>query len=227
MLPARVLIVDTASIIADGLSVLLDQKSRFSVLSCSGYPEALDCIESFRPQIIVINFHHEVAVDGIEICRQITALPGEYMLLVLAPGSLLVEEALMLEAIEAGADGVLTREEVTLPDLIAALEDLHAGRSLLDARQLREALGARRDADTLTDPPGAEYDRLTPREREVADLIAEGLSTSELAQRLTISERTVQCHINNILTKLGVHSRIEAVVQLYRWRLEQQSPATG
>lgn len=227
MSPARVLIIDSASIIADGLSVLLDQESRFNVLSCSGYQEALGCIESFEPRIIVINFHHEAVADGIEICRRITALPKDYMILVLAPGSLLVEDSLMLEAIEAGADGVLAREEVTLPALIAALEDLHAGRSLLDARQLREALGARREAGTPADAPGGEYERLTPREREVADLIAEGLSTGELAQRLTISERTVQCHINNILTKLGVHSRIEAVVQLYRWRLSQQpSPAS-
>jgi DNA-binding NarL/FixJ family response regulator len=219
MAPRRVLIVDSDSIMADGLSLLLDQQSRFSVLACATYDEVAACVESFQPHIIVVNLHQGSAAEGLAACHTITGLAEDYMIVVLAPRPLLEEDAFMVEAVEAGADGVLTREDVTLPELVDALEKLEQGQSLLDARKLREALIAR-DAsvlDTSAVPPGAES--LTPREREVADLIAEGSSTSEVGQRLSISERTVQCHISNVLAKLGVRTRVEAVAQLYQWRL--------
>jgi DNA-binding NarL/FixJ family response regulator len=228
MAPRRVLIVDSDSIMADGLSLLLDQHSRFSVLACATYQQIAACVESFHPHIIVVNVHQGSTAEGLAACRSITALEGDYMIVVLAPRPLLEGDAFMAEAVEAGADGVLTREDITLPELVDALEKLEQGQSLLDARKLREALIVRSAApsETNTMPPGTES--LTPREREVVDLIAEGSSTGEIAQHLSISERTVQCHISNLLAKLGVRTRVEAVAQLYQWRLAaRQQDALG
>jgi DNA-binding NarL/FixJ family response regulator len=217
----RVLIVDSHPIIADSLSAWLEDRDAFAAMACRTYTEVPACVESFHPEIIVINIHLETVQEGLGACREITQIPGNQAIVMIAPRSLVESDTLALDALEAGADGVLISEDLDLYKLVKALEDLEAGRSLLDSGHLREALALRSAA--LPSPAGMPLDlsELTPREQDVAELIISGSSTNEIAEQLSISDRTVQNHISNLLTKLNVRTRAEAVARLYMWRHAQ------
>ena len=217
MSATRVLIVDSHPIIADSLSSSLEDRDAFAAMACRTYVEVPECVESFHPQIIVINVHLETVQEGLEACREIMLIPGDQAIVMIAPRSLVEGDTLSLDALEAGADGVLISEDLDLKKLVKALEDLEAGYSLLDPKHLREALALRRAAPPAAGTP-PDLSELTPREQEVADLIIAGSSTNEIAEQLSISERTVQNHISNLLTKLNVRTRAEAVARLYMWR---------
>ena len=210
-----VLVIDTQPVMADCLSLSLQHCSSYTTRACSDYSTAPACFESYHPDIVVLNVYQDTLAADMAACRMISKLPGQHMLVLLAPQPLDEGDTLVLDAVEAGADGVLFRKDLDLEQLVAALEDLEAGRSLIDPQQLREALRTR-SAAAANEPP--EIDSLTPREREIADLLSAGSSTSQIATHLTISERTVHTHVSNILSKLGVHTRIEAVALLYQWR---------
>ena len=209
-----VLVIDTQPVMADSLSLSLQHHSSYVTRACSHYPAVAECLQSYQPAIVVLNLYQDTLEADLEACRMVSAAPGEHLLVLLAPQSLVEGDTLVLDAIEAGADGVLVRTDLDLEQLVAALEDLESGRSLIDPEQLREALRVRSAANEQ--PPA--FESLTPREREIADLLSEGCSTSAIATSLTISERTVHTHISNILSKLGVRTRVEAVALLYQWR---------
>lgn len=209
-----VLVIDTQPVMADCLSLSLQHCSSYVTRACSDYSTAPACFEAYHPDIVVLNVYQDTLVADMEACRMVSKLPGQHMLVLLAPQPLDEGNTLVLDAVEAGADGVLFRKDLDLEQLVAALGDLDAGRSLIDPQQLREALRVRSTA--ASDPP--EIECLTPREREIADLLSAGSSTSQIAALLTISERTVHTHVSNILSKLGVRTRIEAVALLYQWR---------
>lgn len=209
-----VLVIDTQPVMADSLSLSLQHNSSYITRACSDYEAVAACCETHQPDIVVLNVYQDTLAADLEACRMISALPGKRLLVVLAPQPLEEGDTLVLDAVEAGADGVLFRKELDLDQLVAALADLESGRSLIDPQQLREALRVRSAA--AEESPLIES--LTPREREIADLLSEGCSTSAIATTLTISERTVHTHVSNILSKLGVRTRIEAVALLYQWR---------
>ena len=217
MAPTRLLIVDSHRIIADSLSLSLTHNDSFVAMSCSSYSEIVGCIDTFQPQIIVINVRQESIEQGFAACRDIIALSGTYAIVLIAPRILVDGETFSLDAVEAGADGVLISEDLDLNKLTQALWDVEAGHSLLDPKQLREALLLRRNAPPV-EASASPLEVLTPREQEIIDLIARGVSTSAIAEQLVISERTVQNHINNLLTKLKVRTRSEAIARLYMWR---------
>lgn len=209
-----VLVIDTQPVMADSLSLSLQHCSSYHTRACSDYCALPTCFESYHPDIVVLNVYQDTLGADMEVCRIVSKLPGQHMLVLLAPQPLDDGDTLVLDAVEAGADGVLFRKDLDLEQLVAALEDLDAGRSLIDPQQLRDALRVRSAA--ASEPP--EIECLTPREREIADLLSAGSSTSQIAAHLTISERTVHTHVSNILSKLGVRTRIEAVALLYQWR---------
>lgn len=221
MASKRILIVDPHPVIADSLSVSLEQHPPFTTESCSIYREAADRIAQLAPDLVMLSVYQHTLAESLATCRECASVPGEQMIVLLAPCELVEHDSFTLDAIEAGADGVLIHEEIDLPGLVATLEHLNGARSLLDPRRLREALASRRAVDPLPNPlPPTE--KLTPRERDVADLVMIGKTTPEIAEQLSISERTVQTHISNILAKLNVRTRAEAAIQLYQWRMESQ-----
>lgn len=224
MVAARVLIVDPHPIIADSLCLSLEQHSSFLLESCTSYAEAMTCATHNSPQIVVLNVYPHTCDESLRTCRELAALVSTPLIVLLAPQELVERDTFMLDAVEAGADGVLIREQIDLTGLVSGLQRLEDGVSLLDPRRLRDALACRRSPSALPENlPTVE--KLTPREREVAELISQGKSTGEIATELTISERTVQTHIGNILAKLEVRTRAEAAVQLYQWRLAGQHAA--
>lgn len=239
----RVLIVDSQPLIAASLACLLAQQSTFSVLACSSIADLVACIGSFQPAIVVIDLYQDAVEEGLETCRAVAALQGSQMIVLLARRCLVESGTFTLDAVEAGADGILLHEKLDLAGLLAALRDLEAGRSLLDPRQLRGALANRRGepggmalaeagshlaAAALAHRTAPVVETLTAREREVAHLLAAGVSTGAIAEQLFISVRTVQCHISSILAKLGAHTRAEAMVHLYhRYKSRADDGALG
>lgn len=221
MTPTCILIVDPHPVIADSLSVSLEQHPPFKAESCSAYAEATTCIAQVAPDLVVLSVYQHTVAEGLVTCRACAGVPGKQMIVLLAPRELVEQESFTLDAIEAGADGVLIHEETDLRTLVTTLEHLDSAHSLLDPRRLREGLANRRAAESLAEER-APIDKLTPRERDVADLVMAGKTTPEIAEQLSISERTVQTHISNILAKLNVRTRAEAAVLLYQWRIEEQ-----
>jgi DNA-binding NarL/FixJ family response regulator len=118
-----------------------------------------------------------------------------------------------MAALGAGAKGVLLRDRVG-PHLVSALRAVRGGLTVLDAAISDRLVGPREPAE-----PPPTVGELTSREREVVQLLAEGLSNKEIAQRLDISEHTAKFHIGRILGKLDADSRTEAVVRAVRWGL--------
>lgn len=149
-------------------------------------------------------------------------IPGTPLIVLVASAELAENDGFVLDAVEAGVDGLLVREQVSLRELIHALEHIDEGFTILDMRRLRTALAARRATPPLPDEVVVD-NQLTPRERTIADHISLGKSTREIADTLNISERTVQTHVSNILAKLGVQTRAEAAVYLYHLRLAKQT----
>ena len=147
------------------------------------------------------------AVNGLEATRQIKRLsPATQVVVVSGMG----QERVLVEAVEAGAVGFVEKTEA-VESAIDAVKAAAAGEALIDPgtlsrllRRAAEAREARRDTSMLTD-------QLTSREREILQLVAQGLRNADIARSLHLSVRTVQTHVQNILGKLGVHSRLEAV----------------
>jgi DNA-binding NarL/FixJ family response regulator len=118
----------------------------------------------------------------------------------------------VLEALRAGAVGYLTKD-ASAEEIQQALERVTSGQVALDPEVQRLLVGAVADG---TRPAGQLPDGLTPREAEVLSLIAEGLSNTEIAARLVVSEATVKSHINHLLPKIGARDRAQAVSYAYR-----------
>ena len=216
-----ILIVDPHPVIADSLSVSLEQHPPFKAESCSSYADAPTCIAQVAPDLVMLSVYQHIVAEGLATCRACAGVSGKRMIVLLAPRELVEQESFTLDAIEAGADGVLIHEETDLRTLVTTLEHLDAAHSLLDPRRLREGLANRRAAESSSED-SVSTEKLTPRERDVADLVMAGKTTPEIAEQLSISERTVQTHISNILAKLHVRTRAEAAVLLYQWRIEEQ-----
>lgn len=164
------------------------------------------CVEH-HPDVILMDVQLRGPLNGLEATRRIKRESPETQVVIVSG---LGQDRLLVEAVEAGACGFLDKTEA-VEEAIDAVRAAAAGEPLIDpallSRLLRRAAEereARRGTTMLTD-------QLTAREREILQLVAQGLRNEEIARTLHLSIRTVQTHVQNILTKLGVHSRLEAV----------------
>ena len=154
--------------------------------------------------------------SGIEACRAIKeAVPSAKIIMLTVSD----EEADLYEAIKAGASGYLLKE-ISIEEVADAIRAVHAGQSLISpsmaSKLLNEFATMVKRRDERAQVPGP---RLTERELEVLKLVAQGLTNREIADQLYISENTVKNHVRNILEKLHLHSRMEAVVYAVREKL--------
>ncbi len=202
--PVRVLIADDHTLVRESLVAALNASG-----ACQVVAEAADGIEAVekaiatRPEVVVVDLSMP-RLNGIEVVRRLREALPETRVLVLTMHQ---EEEYVLHAVRAGASGYLAKDSATA-ELIAAVRDLHAGRAhfgALAAKALAEQL--HRPDRPLEDP----YGGLTPREREVFHLIAEGLTTKEIARQLDISVKTAENHRLRVLDKLGVRNTAELV----------------
>jgi two-component system response regulator DevR len=203
----RVALVDDHEIVRRGLRDLLDGEPGIEVVAeAGGVAEALTMVAATSPDVVVVDVRLPDG-DGVSLCRELRALDPPPRCLVLTAFD---DERALVEAIMAGASGYLLKQ-VRGQELVDAVREVAAGRSLLDPLTTARVLDRmRRSAET------DELDALTERERHVLELMGEGLSNRQIAERLFLAEKTVKNYVTSVLAKLGMERRTQAVAWIAR-----------
>jgi DNA-binding NarL/FixJ family response regulator len=207
----RVLIVDDQALVRSGFRLILETRADIEVIGEAGDGrEAIGLAQELAPDVILMDIRMPL-VDGIEATRRIVASGSATRILVLTTFDL---DEYVYAAIRAGASGFLLKE-VRPGDLIDAIRLIAEGNALLGPTVTRRLLDRFASSDSNVRPDPTIIAALTEREREILELVASGLSNAELAQRLFLSEATVKTHVSNVLRKLGVRDRVQAVIAAY------------
>ncbi|MDQ0378031.1 response regulator [Amycolatopsis thermophila] len=202
----EVLLVDDHEVVRRGLREMLTDEPDIEVVAEAGSAdEALAVAMHVEPDVAVVDVRLGDG-DGVALCRELRARPNPPYCLVLTAFD---DEEAMVGAIMAGASGYLLKQ-VRGQDVVNAVREVAAGRSLLDPVTTARVL------DKLRHPAEDELARLTDRERTVLELIGEGLSNREIAERLFLAEKTVKNHVTSVLSKLGMQRRTQAVAWVAR-----------
>ena len=226
----RVLVADDQGVIRMGLAMILDHEDDLTTVAQAGDgAEALRLIEQYDPDVVLMDIRMPV-MDGLVATERITAAAKESgrnrpAVLVLTTFD---DEAYVLSAVRAGASGFLLKD--TDPDLlVSAVRAVHRGDSLVDPASTRVLLERcveleRQLGSSPAEPAGppaaaarwtGPLAQLSEREREILVWMARGLSNRDLATKLFVSETTIKTHVSSVLSKLGLSSRVQAVVVAY------------
>ncbi len=218
----RVLIADDQPVVRDGLAMLLGLIDDVEVIATAADGiEAVERARAERPDVVLMDLRMP-RLAGAEATREILAsLPGTRVLVL----TTYADDEFLFPALQAGARGYLTKD-ATAEEIEHAIRALIAGRTHLDPTVQQRLVTA--VLDQAQPVPAGEHtsgsapdlrDELTPREVEVLKLIAAGLSNSEIAAQLVLSNATVKTHINRIFYKTGARDRAQAVRYAYQHRL--------
>ncbi len=202
----RIMLVDDHAIVRQGLRSILERERDLIVVAEASTPdEALTVIGRSAPHIVLLDLKLSTASDteGLDLCAELTSRHPDIGVLVLTT---FLDEQLVLKAIRAGARGYVLKD-VDTSGLVRAIRDISRGESAFDARSAAAMVRG------LNTPDPEESQQLTAREREVLRLLARGLSNRDIGVKLYISETTAKFHVGNILRKLGVSRRAEAVYE--------------
>jgi DNA-binding NarL/FixJ family response regulator len=202
----RVLIADDQPLMRTGFKTVLEATGSIVVVAeADDGAAAVEAAAQHRPDVILMDIRMP-GMDGLEATRR---LPRDRILILTTFGL----DEYIVEALRAGASGFLTKD-VPRQELVAAVRAVAAGDAVLSpqvTRQLLDRVAHRLPSTTPTDGVAA----LTDREREVLQLIAGGLSNAEIAAALVVAEPTAKRHVSNLLGKLGLRDRVQAVIYAY------------
>jgi len=210
----RVFVVDDQRAVREGLAALLALLDGVEVVGvASDGEEALELAAELHPEVVLMDLRMP-RCDGVEATRRLREHDPNIKVLMLTTYA---DDRSVIDALRAGARGYLTKD-AGAKEIQRALEQLTQGQAAIDPAVQQHVL------DALTASPSAPHDEpapqlpdgLTPREAEVLTLIAQGLSNSEIADRLVVSETTVKSHVNHLFAKTGVRDRAQAVTYAYR-----------
>ncbi|MYY01810.1 response regulator transcription factor [Streptomyces sp. ATexAB-D23] len=223
--PVRVFILDDHEVVRRGVRDLLEADDGIRVVGeASDAREALARVPAVAPQVAVLDVRLGDDRDGdhagIEVCRELRArMPGLACLMLTS----FDDDEALFDAIMAGAAGYVLKQ-INGAGLVAAVHTVASGTSMLDPRTTARVMARLRGPQQPPAAEASELDRLTPRERQILDLIGEGLTNREIAERLFLAEKTVKNRISAILAKLGVGRRIQAAMLAGRIRERQARP---
>jgi NarL family two-component system response regulator LiaR len=209
----KVMLVEDHVLVREGTREMLDREEDLCVVAEAGDgEEAVQLAAERHPDIIIMDIAMP-KLDGIEATRQIKAANPTTSILVLTAYD---DDQYVFAFLEAGAAGYLLKD-VSTSDLIQAIRSVHSGESVLHPAVARKVINhfVRRSDENLGET-GDSPEQLTDREMEVLRLAGKGMTNREIATNLTISIRTVQVHLSNVFSKLGVGSRTEAVLYALR-----------
>ncbi|MFD0146650.1 MULTISPECIES: response regulator transcription factor [unclassified Streptomyces] len=206
----RVVVADDQELVRSGFAMILDVQPDIEVVAEAGDgAAAVEAVRRHSPDVALLDIRMP-RMDGIEACRTIGAESACRTVMLTTFDS----DAYVYEALHAGASGFLLKD-VRRDDLVHAVRVVARGDSLLAPSV------ARRLVEEYTRParrpprPDPRLDALTARERETLLLLARGLSNAEIAAELVVSDHTVKTHVGNVLAKLGLRDRIQAVICAY------------
>ncbi|MDK1341967.1 response regulator transcription factor [Streptomyces sp. 378] len=214
----RVLIADDQMMVREGFSVLLNAMPDIEVVGeAVNGREAVTKVRELAPDVVLMDIRMP-ELNGIEATREIVAADGAAKVLVLTTFDL---DEYVYQALRAGASGFLLKD-ASARQLADGVRVVASGEALLApsvTRRLITEFSKLSATPRLMPSAQAAYGDLTDRETEVLVLIAQGLSNSEIAQRLVVAESTIKTHVSRILVKLGLRDRTQAAVFAYEARL--------
>jgi two-component system response regulator DevR len=202
--PIRIFLLDDHEVVRRGIAELLDAVPDFEIAGEAGtaeqaLPRALAC----RPDVAVLDMRLPDG-SGIDVCRDIrSALPDTHCLILTSYD----DQDAVLSAVMAGASGYVLKE-IRTADLVDAIRQAAMGRTLIDPAVIAHVMNRVREGT----PTDARLAALTDREREVLDLVAEGMTNRQIGERLFLAEKTVKNYVSSLLGKLGMERRTQAAV---------------
>jgi DNA-binding NarL/FixJ family response regulator len=199
-----IVLVDDHAIVRQGIRSILERHPQMSVVGeAATSQEAMTVVASTRPRIVLLDLKLSTSSDteGLELCQKLTSTYSDTAVLVLTT---LMDDQLVVRAIRSGASGYVVKD-VDTRELVRAIQAVSQGESAFDSRSAAAMVRSLNARSPL------ESKQLTEREREVLSLLARGLSNRDIGKRLYISETTAKFHVGNIIRKLNVSRRAEAV----------------
>jgi DNA-binding NarL/FixJ family response regulator len=199
---ARVLIVEDHQVVADGLAALInDQKDMIVVGQAGSVGDAVARAAELSPDVVLMDFRltDGTGADAGAGIRQVR--PDTKLIFLTREDS----DAARFAAIEAGASAFIHKSKAA-SEVVEAIRTVAAGGTLFTPRTISTLINKRREVES-------QLERLTAREKEVLRLMAEGMASREIASKLGISYTTVRTHIRSLGSKLGVHSKLEAIIK--------------
>jgi DNA-binding NarL/FixJ family response regulator len=203
--PVRVLVADDEPLVRSGLRLILDAEPDLEVVGEAGDgAQAVELARALRPDVVCMDVRMP-GVDGLRATELVLRLPDPPRVLVVTTFE---HDGYVLDALTVGASGFLLKR-AGADEMVQAVRTVAVGQSLLYPQALRDLVRTRPRATT-----GAPV--LTPREREVLGLVAQGMTNAEIAAELVVGVETVRTHVASVLAKLQARDRTQAVVLGYR-----------
>ncbi len=210
-MPVRVLLVDDDDLMRAGLRSILASDARIEVVGeASGGRAAIGEARSLTPHVVLMDVRMP-DLDGIAATREVLSTAPDAKVVILTTFE---NDEYVFGALEAGASGFLLKR--TSPEgLIGAIHTVVAGDALLSPSVTRTVIDRAARQPRPAPHTARDLGRLTPRERDVLELVARGLSNAEIAEALVVEETTVKTHVKHLLGKLGLRDRVQAVIFAY------------
>ena len=207
----RVLVVDDHRTFADAIAVAIGLERGFETRVAASGPEALESIRRDRPDVVLMDIQMP-GMDGIEAIRRVRDVDPNAPILVLSAHD---EDLLKARAVEAGAIGYVSKE-IPLTELPDLIREAHHGELLMEVPEMNRLLRLLRHRRHQDSTERQRANRLSPRQMEILQLMADGLSARDIAGHLNMSPLTLRTHVQNILMRLGVHTKVEALAVAIR-----------
>jgi len=212
--PLKVMLADDHEVVRQGLKSLLEVETDISVVAeASSGREAVDLAKIYSPHVVVMDVRMPDG-GGVQACRDIRDSDSDIQVIMLTSYS---DDEALFNSIMAGAAGFVLKQ-IRGRDLIEAIRTVGAGKSLLDPGVTKRVLERLRKAKFEEKDP--KLARLSPQEERILDMIGEGLTNRQIADRIHLSDKTVKNYVSNILAKLEVARRAEAASYVARVRAE-------
>jgi len=215
----RVVLADDQELVRSGFAMILDAQPDIEVVGEAGDGSAaIAAVREHDPDVVLLDIRMP-GLDGIEAAKVICAESGTRALML----TTFDQDDYVYDALYAGASGFLLKD-VRRDDLVHAVRVVAAGESLLAPTVTRRLIAdITRNRPREGTPPSERLSVLTARERETLRLLGRGLSNAEIATAMVVSEHTVKTHVSNVLSKLGLRDRVQAVIAAYETHLIEPS----